>query len=108
MTDDDNSLGAFLHVISLDSAAADWIGLEYREEVGRHSTRAHAFRFVTEVEKHAAGSKPRDLFERLALRLPVDDVGHGHVALRNSELRVYCQEFHDPFRVRKIQRTQQH
>jgi hypothetical protein len=92
MTDHHDRLAALLHVLGLQGAAADRVSLEKWKEFGRHARSAHTFSFIARAEKDATGNKRGDLFERLALRLPVSDVRNRHVAFGNSLPRIDTEE----------------
>src|ERR1043165_5611644 len=94
-------------ITRLDHATAEWRRAQQGEEISRDRGGANTLRLIAKPEKRAARKEPRDLFEGRALLLPIDDVGHGRAFARGSQLRIDSFKEHEPFRLGKLQRSQQ-
>src|SRR5690349_19427067 len=78
VTDHHDPRSIVWRITRLDRAAADRRRAKQGEEVSRDRGGANALGLIADPEKSAAGNEPCDMFERRALLLPIDDVGHGH------------------------------
>src|ERR687896_918017 len=104
MTEHRDLFSTRLRVARLHHAPGDWRGAKEWKELGRHDSKAQTFGFISTAQKNATRIKSGDLFKRLALLLPVDDVRHRHVALRDSLRRIDSFEENNAFWLRKLQR----
>src|SRR6185369_11602940 len=98
VTDYDHGLDALLHVAGLQCAALNRIRFEEWKKFAGHARAAHALSLVAGSQKQTSRKESRDLFERRGLLLPIDDVRHRHVTLRNSLPRIDPIEQNDSFR----------
>ena len=79
-----------------------------RKELRRNAGGTYAFNIVASREERTPGKKCRDLLERLALLLPVDEIGHGHVARLDPFTWIDTFEDCEAVGFGKLQRSQQH
>jgi hypothetical protein len=105
--DDRDAIFAGLIFVFQECPALEGFDAHHIEEICRDELTLDAFRCVAAGEVRAPPALECELFERLALRLPVEIVRHRYFVALNAPAGILVPNCNDAIKVRKIEGLQE-